>query len=737
MLTRLKKQLDQHRLVLAGIAVLLVSLFVLLWVGRQTFPKTQNISKYRIINDEYNTVRNLADGDMEQTFVLEEPEQIYGVRINFCTYAWFSFGVVDVRLVDESGNIRGSTSFPAITLLDDTFVDILLNEGNSIDLETGKYRLQVAYTLDFDEDRLGIWCAPLTQRDENGNILPITGDPGTMALQLITEYSGSWFPGFYCKAALLLLAAVLLGWFLLWARPQKLWKVFAVESAVLAMAFSLITPPMVAPDEYAHLASSYALASSMMGQQTYDKDDQLLMRAADAEYMKAKTGDAGVLAYKRMAEHFYDRVHQKADTPAEVRSSGTKINLLYLPQALGIVAARLFGLSFYAMILIGRLFSAAVYIGLCSFAIARIPRGKPLLFCAALLPMGLQLAASFSTDALIVGISAVLLAITLDCVQRPVKRSDIVQMALCCALLGPSKAIYVVLVGLVFLIPQENFGSKKKALTAKLGCCGMALLGWLLSNNGYFAYIYRDVDYVGVRRFAWKAALAIAAAAALWYVTRRRPKARRVLIAVLVIAVLAFIPVGYYMLSHMWGGLTPDEIAAGIQPNGDSMYTFTIGYICRNLPGTVKILLNTLGTQVPTWIQGILGLSLGEPIVYEVNASWLYGIGLLLVLLLAAMQQEGQPPRVSGWRRWWLALLAAGVFVLSLLACLTWTPINYTVLFGVQGRYFLPVLPMALLALGEQRAVCKKKDLTKPTVFASISLCALVMLQGLSIYAVL
>ena len=92
---------------------------------------------------------------------------------------------------------------------------------------------------------------------------------------------------------------------------------------------------------------------------------------------------------------------------------------------------------------------------------------------------------------------------------------------------------------------------------------------------------------------------------------------------------------------------------------------------------------------------------------------------------------------MSGWRRWWLVLLAAGVVGLSLFACLTWTPINYTVLFGVQGRYFLPVLPLALLALGEEKAVYKKKQLRAPTAFAGISLCALVMLQGLSIYATL
>ena len=753
MLTRVKAQLNRHRTALGGLAVLLVNLFVLAWVGLQTARETQNISGYRIVNDVYDTVVELgvsAQGEepkgtaaekaqaslLRQSFAVEKPQMLYGVRLDFTTYGRVCRGQLRARLLRGDNEIA-EADLDAVTLLDNTFADVLLNGGRALQLEPGEYTLELSFAPDTPDDRLGLWAAAETQKDENGSPMPLAGIGGTLALQFIEQYSGHWFPVYYAAAAVLLLAAVMLAWLMLWAKPQKRWKVFAVESAVLGLAFSLVTPPMVAPDEYAHLAGSYALASSMLGQQPYE-DGRLLMRADDAPYMKAETGDVGVLAYKQMAEHLADHVgSQRADTPVEVRVSATGVNLLYIPQALGIALARLLGLGFFAMALLGRLCNLAVYTLLGSFAIARIPRGKLLLLCTALLPMGLQLAASFSADTLVIGLAFSMLAVCLDHVQRPVKGRDMLLLLLLSALIGPSKAIYVVLVGLVFMIPQASFGTKGRALAAKLGCCGMALLGWLLYNNGYFAYIYRDVDYMGVRRFAWKAALAVLLAAALWLGTRRRPKARRALIGVLVAAVLAFIPVGYYMLSHMWGGLTPDEIAAGIQPNGDSVYTFTIGYICRNLPGTAKIILNTLGTQVPVWLQGILGLSLGEPIVYEVNASWAYGIGLVLVLLAAAMPVQGAEPRVQGWRRWWLALLAAGVFMLSLFACLTWTPINYTVLFGVQGRYFLPVLPLVLLALGEQRAFCKTKDLTAPTAFAGVALCSLVLLQGLSIYATL
>lgn len=732
MLIRLKDILNRYRTALLGLAIFLVSLFVLVWIGLQTSREVRNVSSYRIVNDEYDTVLELGREPAVQTILLSEAQQIYGVRLDFSTYDRVCRGTLQVSLQNGNGSTVGEAALQGTELLDNTFADVLLNGGQALELSAGEYTICLSFSPETDEDRLGVWYTPQTQQ----SMALQTG--GTLALQWIIEYSANWFPRFYAAAAVLMLAAVMIAWTMLCVRPQKLWKVFAVESAVLGMAFSLVTPPMVAPDEYAHLAGSYALASRMLGQTAYNEEGQLLMRACDAPYMKDETGDAGVLAYKRMAEHLSDRPgRQTADTPVDVRISATGINLLYIPQAAGTALARIMGLGFFAMLLMGRLCSLAVYTALGAFAVAHIPRGKTLLLCTGLLPMGLQLAASYSADTLVTGLAFAMLAVCMNCVYRQVRRRDIVLLLALSALIGPSKAIYVVLVGLVFMIPASGFSSRLCAVSVKLGCCAAAVLGWLACNRSYFDYIYRDVDYMGVQRFAWKAALALAAAAALWKITRRRPRARRMLIVFLLMAVLIFIPVGYYMLSHMWGGLTPDEIAAGIQPNGDSIYTFTLGYICRNLPGTLKILLNTLGTQIPGWIQGVLGLSLGEPIVYPVYASWLYGIGLILVLLTASLPCEGVAPRINGWRRWWLLLLALGVGTLSLLACLTWTPINYTVLFGVQGRYFLPILPLVLLALGEQRAICKRKNLTSVTVFWEIVLCVLVMADGLNLYATL
>ena len=69
----------------------------------------------------------------------------------------------------------------------------------------------------------------------------------------------------------------------------------------LGVTFTYVTPALVAPDEYTHLAAAYELASTWSGQTAADEDGNLLLRECDAAHFGTKTGDIGVLAYKNEA----------------------------------------------------------------------------------------------------------------------------------------------------------------------------------------------------------------------------------------------------------------------------------------------------------------------------------------------------------------------------------------------------------------------------------------------------
>ena len=77
----------------------------------------------------------------------------------------------------------------------------------------------------------------------------------------------------------------------------------------------------------------------------------------------------------------------------------------------------------------------------------------------------------------------------------------------------------------------------------------------------------------------------------------------------------------------------------------------------------------------------------------------LYGLGVLL-LLLGMVAPWGPVQRPQGWQRlWWVAIAAGLTILIETALYLTGTPLGADYIQGTQGRYFLPFLPLLLLAL--------------------------------------
>ena len=172
------------------------------------------------------------------------------------------------------------------------------------------------------------------------------------------------------------------------------------------MAFAFLTPPLVGPDEYTHLAKCYRQSSTLLGQPMADDDDMLLVRSCDAPYFKNHTGDIGIYAYKEMLEHLGDAGCSGETTV----SSDTYVtadpinNTLYLGQIAGITLARMMGLGFHGMLLLGRLCNLALYLALAAAAVNIAPQRLRGIFAGvALLAQPLQLAGSLSADAAVLG----------------------------------------------------------------------------------------------------------------------------------------------------------------------------------------------------------------------------------------------------------------------------------------------------------------------------------------------
>ena len=77
-------------------------------------------------------------------------------------------------------------------------------------------------------------------------------------------------------------------------------------------------------------------------------------------------------------------------------------------------------------------------------------------------------------------------------------------------------------------------------------------------------------------------------------------------------------------------------------------------------------------------------------------------VALYLLLAYAALPaQNGKLP--TGRLRGFGAAAAVLSCLLAVAGCLLWTPTHYETLYGLQGRYFLPVLPALLLTCQPRR----------------------------------
>lgn len=715
------------------------------WVGYDLQERLGNTPSYEIINDDYSQIIDIPAEGLTQAMPLKAGQPFYGVRFKFSTHGQlYKSGMTMVEAYNEAGEQILFAAGNFLNIWDDTFTEFTCNEAYIPDHdETLTIRL---YNESAWDGPLGVWAS---EGEVSGMPLSVTdGDTlnATMAMQRVSDFTGSWPAALAARLQKPLAAAVFIAVLLAMLHAPLYLFVPAVGLA-LGVTFTYVTPALVAPDEYTHLAAAYELASTWSGQTAADEDGNLLLRECDAAHFGTKTGDIGVRAYKNeaIAETSEPGSPDVLTTHSEVKAgqgSGS-----YLAQALGIRLARAQGKNFYTMLLYGRLANLILYLLLAALAVWLAPTSLRGLFaCVALLPMPLQLAASLSPDAAVLGL---VFSFTALCLRLRGEKAVWWQKILLIVLGGltaPGKAIYLPVILLCLLIPAENLtydgNPTVKFLGEELpgGCCihaatlVLAFCFWLAANLNAVAYAARDMNTTVLVTAAAAAAVLLVLALAAYLKLHKRPKVffwcKVAFAAVLVVGAAG----GVYAVSHMGGGLDPDQLTM-TYPNGDSIWTFSFGYICRNIPATIKLLLRTLPEQGALWLQGLLGTTLGEPIVYRIDVSWLLGVGLLLAVLAAALPRQDEPALLGRRSKAGTAGICLCVVLAVLAAALNWTPINYQTLFGLQGRYLLPILPLALLLVKSSKKLALRRDVSHAAALCTSTLTMLTLLQGFGLYA--
>ena len=109
---------------------------------------------------------------------------------------------------------------------------------------------------------------------------------------------------------------------------------------------------------------------------------------------------------------------------------------------------------------------------------------------------------------------------------------------------------------------------------------------------------------------------------------------------------------------------------------------------------TVLLFVRSAVENGDHYIRTLVGGSLSY---YTVDLAWGWVAVLYLLLAYAALPVQGAVMKPAGRARGWCCAAAALCCLLAVAGCLLWTPTHYDTLYGLQGRYFLPVLPLLLL----------------------------------------
>ena len=144
-----------------------------------------------------------------------------------------------------------------------------------------------------------------------------------------------------------------------------------------------------------------------------------------------------------------------------------------------------------------------------------------------------------------------------------------------------------------------------------------------------------------------------------------------------------------------------------MQESGEA---FSLGYVIGNLQEVFHIFWRTLQLQSSFYISSMVASPLGW---LEIWIPDIVVFGFIVLLIGSGIVQEEDEQKISPAIQIFGSIIVIGMAVLVLLALLLdCTNIGDSTIAGVQGRYFLPMLPLAIL-LWRNRAVVFKKDVNR------------------------
>ena len=553
---------------------------------------------------------------------------------------------------------------------------------------TGEGRLLIGYTPTANEAGLG---------------LTVNGQPTEGMLAILGVYAqiGGFLTKFYWVIALLALVLIGAGWWLFTGQKCPLHRMVFCFVLALGILFSMVLPPYSAPDEQFHINQSFTLASTIYDPHLPIAQSQIhstIRRPSDQDVI-VQDSETTVFTWQHIAKNLlttspdpFTATHDFDEY--QVDSSYT----MYWISALGVLAGFLLRLGFIPTLFLGRLTNLLFFAFLASWAVKRTPVAKAVFATVALLPMTLHLAASYSRDSNLLALCLLFAALVLDLAFGPTEKiswKQLILPALAGLLIVPSKIVYFPLALLVFLIPAARLGRFSKAI--KGGFLVLCMVVFLSSAGGTLTlggFVNGDTP------------VAAGAASSSAAVQEAEPAA-----SVAAESESAPAPESTASSGETAGADSAPQPASE-EPVQDDSVCYSLPYILSHPLDTVELVIRSVVEYGDHYVKTLVGgtLSYFDP---GVQIAWTWVAALLILLVLAWLQPGFELPV---WAKTVCLLIGLACCGLAVLGCVSWTPTYYTTIYGLQGRYFLPVLSLLLLA--RPRRLLLQTDFTRGLVYA-------------------
>jgi uncharacterized membrane protein len=283
---------------------------------------------------------------------------------------------------------------------------------------------------------------------------------------------------------------------------KQLHKVAFVIIICFGIVTAFIVPICDISDEIEHLTRAEITSQGAIIPHWTGEDmgvDSLYNHTENERFSSVRNDGAGynsiasmMFFMKNLSNTFFDTAHDtdKINYTPQIIDSAFEQNPFYgyLPQAIGILIAKLLDLNVIWILWLARICNLICYAAIVSYAIKKAPVLKMPLLAVACIPISIYQAASTSIDSMIFALGILAVSYFIYMYKSEDNSLDIKNVAIfsvICLLLGLCKLPYLAFIFLLFFVPVNNFkfNDKNPYIIILVSIAIVGLIGVLWSRH--------------------------------------------------------------------------------------------------------------------------------------------------------------------------------------------------------------------------------------------------------------